>query len=120
MKEKLKKLIFGLLGKDPEGVVVCFNSGDPQLAALMVDEVAQRVPDRRRFIVENESGSTWTIYRRLRRRFRPYRIALSPVLFTTDQQFTALRRAAFLLAPTKILAYNARLERCCPAQRRPA
>lgn len=111
MKEFLKKLIFGLLGKDPDAVVVSFASGDEQLAARMIGEVQGLVPDRRHFTVSQESGSTFAIYRRLRRRFRRYRIGLAPVLFTSDPQWRPLRRAAFLLAPVKILAYNARLER---------
>ncbi len=111
MKARLKKLIFGLLGKDPDAVVVCFASGDAELAARMVEEVQRLVPERRHLVVANESGSAWAIYRRLRRRFRRYRIGLAPVLFTPDPAYTPLRRAAFLLAPGKVLAYNARLER---------
>lgn len=111
MKQSLKKRIFGLLGKDPDAVVVSFATGDPELAGRMVEEVQRLVPDRRHFVVADESGSAWAIYRRLRRRFGKYRIGLAPVLFAADRQHSALRRAAFLLAPRKVLAYNARLER---------
>lgn len=111
MKQRIKKLVFGLLGKDPEAVVASFASGDAELAARVVEEVEQLTPDRRHFVVSDEVGSTWAIYHRLRRRFRTQRIGLAAVLFTSDPAFRPLRRAAFLLAPTKILAYNARLER---------
>jgi ribosomal-protein-alanine acetyltransferase len=45
------------------------------------------------------------------RKYRHYRVGLAPVLFTEDRKYAPLRRAAFRLAPTKILAYNSRLER---------
>jgi len=107
----LKRTIFKLLGKDPEAVVVSFLSGEEPLASAMAEEVRRLEPERRHFTVAFEPGSAWQIYRRLRRQFRPYRIGLAPVLFTADKRFRPLRLAAFLLAPTKILAYNARLER---------
>ena len=100
-----------MLGKDPDAVVVSFASGDAQLATRMIEEVRQLVPERRHFVVSEESGSAWTIYRRLRRRFRQYRIGLAPVLLTDDPKWRPLQRAAFMLAPRKILAYNKRLER---------
>ncbi|HWQ55036.1 MAG TPA: glycosyltransferase [Bryobacteraceae bacterium] len=105
----MKRLLFAALGKDPEAVVVSFRSGEESLSNRMVDEVRGLVPDRRHFVVEPRSGSAWHVYRELRREFRGYRIALAPVLFTDEPN--ALRLAAFLLAPRKILAYNARLER---------
>lgn len=111
MKHRLKQLIFGWLGKDPDAVVVSFTTGDPGSAQRMVEEVQVLVPDRRHFVVSAESGSTSTIYWRLRRRFRSYRVGLAPVLFNGDRQFTSLRRAAFLLAPGKVLAFNSRMER---------
>src|SRR5205809_6989508 len=99
MRDRLKRFIFGLLGKEPEAVVVSFASGDPQLAERMAAEIRQLVPDRRHFVVSDESGSAWAIYWRLRRRFRRFRIAQAPVLFTGDRRFSPLRRAAFLMAP---------------------
>ncbi len=107
----LKRAVFRLLGKDPEAVVVSFLSGEEPLASSMVEEVRRLVPERRHFTVSLQPGSAWQIYRRLRRKFRPYRIGLAPVLFTSDTRFRPLRLAAFLLAPSKILAYNSRLER---------
>jgi glycosyltransferase involved in cell wall biosynthesis len=109
VRERLKHLIFTLLGKDPEAVIVTFRSGDPALASRMEEEMRRLVPDRRHFTVGPRPGSAWRIYRELRREFRGYRIALAPVLFTEEP--SALRLAAFLLAPGKILAWNARLER---------
>ncbi len=103
-----------MLGKDPEAIVVSFASGDPELAARMFAEVQQLVPERRHFLVkpaELAGLSTLQSYRELRKRFGAYRIGLAPVLFDREGRYRALRRAAFLLAPTKILAYNERLER---------
>jgi ribosomal protein S18 acetylase RimI-like enzyme/glycosyltransferase involved in cell wall biosynthesis len=108
---RLKKFIFGLVGKDPDAVVVSFACGDPKLAERMTAEIRELIPGRRHFVVSEERGSAWTIYWRLRRRFRKYRIGLAPVLFTADSRYSPLRRAAFLFAPLKVLAYNARLER---------
>ena len=110
----LKRLIFGLLGKDPEAIVVTFASGDPELTQRMFAEIQRLVPDRHHFLLEAgefRALSTLEIYRKLRERFRGYRIGLAPLLFDGDPRFKALRRAAFLYTPTKILAYNARLER---------
>jgi ribosomal protein S18 acetylase RimI-like enzyme/glycosyltransferase involved in cell wall biosynthesis len=111
MRERLKRFVFGLIGKEADAVVVSFASGDPQLVKRMTAEIQQLVPDRRHFVVSDENGSAWAIYWRLRRRFRKFRIGLAPVLFTSDREYAPLRRTAFLLAPLKILAYNGRLER---------
>jgi ribosomal protein S18 acetylase RimI-like enzyme len=105
VKSRLKRWLFGLVGKDPEAVIVSFRTGDNALAQAMCDEIRALEPSRRHF--EVSSGSTFELWRR----FRRYRIGLAPVMFTSDPQYRPLRRAAFLLAPTKILAYNSRLER---------
>ena len=102
----MKHLYFRLRGKDPEAIVVTFATGAPELVARVFAEIQQLVPDRRHILVE--SGASYTD---LRRRFRGYRIGLAPVLFTGEPEYSALRRAAVLLAPTKILAYNRRAER---------
>jgi ribosomal protein S18 acetylase RimI-like enzyme len=60
---------------------------------------------------EFQTDSAIRIYLRLRKRFRTHRIGLAPLLLDRDSRYMALRRAAFLCAPTKILAYSARLER---------
>jgi ribosomal protein S18 acetylase RimI-like enzyme len=114
LKAAIRQFIFRILGKDPEAIVVSFASGDPDLASQMFAEIQQLEPARQHVLVtphEIEPGSSFKIYLQLRKRFRKQRVGLAPVLFTKDQQYRALRRAAFLLTPTKILAYNQRLER---------
>ncbi len=103
MKQWIKKRLFALLGKDPEGVVVSFCSGDPELARRMTEEIQRLVPDRRHFVATPEN---WPA---LRRDLRRYRIGLAAVMLSPGA--SALRRAACRLAPRKILAYNSRLER---------
>lgn len=103
MKQRLKRWFFRLLGKDPEAAVVSFVTGDAALCTRMVDEVRALVPDRRHFVATPEN---WA---QLRRELRAYRIGLAPLMLTHEAN--ALRRAAYLLAPRKILAYNTRLER---------
>jgi glycosyltransferase involved in cell wall biosynthesis len=103
LKHRLKAWFFRLLRKDPEAVVVTFVTGDAALAARMADEVRALVPDRRHFTATPEN---WP---ELRRELRRYRIGLAPVLLTREP--SPLRRAAYRLAPRKILAYNSRLER---------
>ena len=111
MRKRIAALVFRLLGKEPEAVIVTFLTGEEGLASQMAGEIRKLVPDRRHFTVEFSAGSAWTLYRGLRKQFRRYRIGLAPVLFTADPRYRPLRRAAFLLAPRKILAYNGRLER---------
>jgi hypothetical protein len=103
VKQRLKRWVFGLLGKDPEAVVVTFFSGDRELCRRVADEVRALVPDRRHFVA---TEANWP---ELRRELRHYRIGLAPVMLA--RQPSALRRAAYRLAPRKILAYNSRLER---------
>jgi glycosyltransferase involved in cell wall biosynthesis len=99
----MKEWIFRLFGKGPEAVVVTFCSGDPELCRRMVEEVRALVPGRRHFVATEEN---WP---QLRRELKPYRIGLAPLMLTREAN--ALRRAAYRLAPHKILAYNSRLER---------
>ena len=103
MKQRIKRWIFRLLGKDPEAVVVTFCTGDAALCRRMADEVRGLVPDRRHFVVTEEN---WP---EMRRQLKRLRIGLAPVMLT--RQPSALRRAAYRLAPRRILAYNSRLER---------
>jgi glycosyltransferase involved in cell wall biosynthesis len=103
MKQRLKLLLFRLLGKDPEAVVVTFTTGPEELCRRMHDEVRALEPERRHFLATPEN---WP---RLRQELRRYRIGLAPVLLTREGN--ALRRAAYRMAPRKILAYNTRLER---------
>jgi glycosyltransferase involved in cell wall biosynthesis len=101
--DAMKEWIFRLLGKGTEVVVVAFCSGDAELCARMVEEVRTLVPDRRVFVATEEN---WP---ELSRELKPYRIGLAPVMLTPRP--SALRRAAYRVAPHKILAYNSRLER---------
>ena len=103
MKARLKRWIFRILGKDPDAVVVTFFTGDRALCERMAAEVRALEPDRRHFIATDEN---WP---QLRRELRKYRIGLAPVML--GPQHASLRRAAYRLAPRKILAYNSRLER---------
>ena len=114
MKDAFKRFIFGLLGKDPEAIIVTFATGDPELARRMFAEIQSLEPHRKHVLVTSEElvpGGTLTTYAQLGRRFRTYRIGLALVLLSDNTDSRSLRRAAFLLAPTKILAYNQRLER---------
>ena len=106
---RLKLLFFRFLGKEPEAVVVTFATGAPELVRKIEEEIGKLEPGRRHFTVQMRAGSAWQIYLQLRREFRHHRIGIAPVLFT--EEACPLRLAAFLLAPTKILAYNPRLER---------
>jgi polysaccharide biosynthesis protein PslH len=99
----IKNGLFRLLGKDPEAVVVTFCTGDAALCSRMVEEVHALITDRRHFVVTPEN---WP---QMRKQLRGYRIGLAPVMLT--HQPDGLRRAAYRLAPRKILAYNSRLER---------
>lgn len=103
MKQGLKRWIFRLLRKDPDAVVVTFCTGDAALCRRMAEEVRSLVPDRRHFVATEENWAE------LRKELRKYRIGLAAVMLT--DQPSALRRAAYRLAPRKILAYNSRLER---------
>ena len=99
----MKSWIWRLLGKGSEAVVVTFCTGDPELCRRMAEEVRALVPDRRHFVVTPE---TWP---HVRAEIKGFRIGLAPVMLTREP--SALRRAAYRLAPHKILAYNGRLER---------
>ncbi len=120
---RLKGLLFQALGKDPDAVIVSFCTGDAELCRRMAEEIRGLEPARRHFFVgppgsvapaemkpiAAPEGGAWTVYRELRRALRRFRIGLAPVLLTGAPN--PLRRAAFLLAPRRILAFNTRLER---------
>lgn len=103
MKQRIKQWIFRLLGKDPEAVVAIFCTGDVELCRRMVDQIRALVPHRRHFVITPQN---WPEMRAVLKR---HRIGLAPVLLGPSS--SALRRAAYRLAPCKILAYNTRLER---------
>jgi glycosyltransferase involved in cell wall biosynthesis len=102
-RQQLKQWLYQLLGKDPEAVVVTFATGDAELCRGMAEEVRELVPDRRHFLATEQN---WP---ELRIELKRYRIGLVPVMLS--RQPSALRRAAYKLAPRKILAYNSRFER---------
>ncbi len=120
MMQRLKRLIFGLLGKDPEAVVLSFWTGEDTLVLKMLAEIKELVPDREHYVaaingkpipqgcIRIELGPD-DLYLELRRAVRHKRIGLAPVLF--DGSPHPLRTAAMCLAPSKILAYNPNLER---------
>jgi glycosyltransferase involved in cell wall biosynthesis len=117
---RLKRFVFGLLGKDPEAVVVSFWTGPDELFLKMIEEIRGLVPDRQHYVVsigpapappgcvriELEPGD---LYLQLRAALRRKRVGLAPVLFSGEPH--PLRGAAACLAPTRILAYNRNLER---------
>lgn len=114
-----------LAGKDPQAVAVTFFSGETEQCRRVLNEIRQLLPERRHFVVSLEPvdvpGDVWLfqlrpappgeLYLQLRRALRPWRIGMAAVLFDSRTEGRDLRVAAFLLAPTKILAYNRLLER---------
>jgi ribosomal-protein-alanine acetyltransferase len=126
LKQRLKRFFFGLLGKDPEAVVVTFLTGDEAPARAMAEEFRWLVPSRRHYVVRVGTpeagwegcptvtlvpGSAWQLYRQLRGHFRHLRIGQAAVLFGSGEKHRPLRVAAFLLVPGRILAHNAVLDR---------
>lgn len=125
MKQRLKQLFFRLLGKVPDAVVVSFATGPQDTVRAMVEEVLRLIPDRRHFLagysplpvmdkvtpIALHSATALGLWLELRRHLRRYRVGMAPVLFSGGSRFRPLRSAALLLAPRRILAYNARLER---------
>ncbi len=99
----MTSLLWRLLGKGPEVAVVTFCTGPEDLCRRMAGEVRDLLPGHRHFTVTEDN---WP---QVRREIRPYRIGLVPVLLGPTHG--KLRRAAYRLAPHKILAYNSRLER---------
>jgi glycosyltransferase involved in cell wall biosynthesis len=94
VRQKLKRWWFGLLGKDPEGVVVVFDTGERSRA--MFDEVRRLVPDRRVFFVTDDYSG-----------LRGYRVAQCAVLFDGSPNWRR-RWAAWRRGP--VLAFHTNLE----------
>lgn len=97
MKDRLKRLIFRLLGKDPEPVVVILMHGDQALAERMREEVAALLPTYRHIVWSPTLPAP---------SLRPHRIGMVAALVQSPGV-----RLALLLAPFRFLAYNSRLER---------
>jgi glycosyltransferase involved in cell wall biosynthesis len=111
VKRLIRDLIFKTLGLDPEAVVVVLRSGNHELAEEMVRCMRGLVPDRRVIDFPLQQGSGIDIALDLSRRLRGFRVALAAVLFDGSLEGAAMRRAAWLIAPGRILAFNSRLER---------
>lgn len=108
-----KTFLFRIAGKDPEAVVVSFLSGPPHLARPMLEEVMKLVPDRRHYAVTIDPPLDVPEVTFVGPGELPasLRIGLAPMLLGGPDEYSGLRRLAWKLAPSKILAYNARLER---------
>src|SRR4051812_28692841 len=108
-----KRMMFGLLGKDPEAVVVSFCSGPPDLVKRMMNEVRTLVPDREHLAVTDVPlpGVRCICPADLPGVLKRKRIGLAPTLFTGEPEYAGVRRLAFRMAPLKVLAYNRGLER---------
>lgn len=122
MLERLRQLrrrFYVSRGIDPDPVIVSFWSGPPELCRRMQAEVESLLPQYRHIVVALEPpGIPCALVANrdnplpeLRARLRSKRIGMAAVLFDGDPAHDPLRRAAFLLAPTRILAYNRDLER---------
>jgi glycosyltransferase involved in cell wall biosynthesis len=103
MKQWLKGWLLRLLRKGPEAVIVTFSTGNPDLCRRMAEEIRGLLPDRQHFAITDEN---WP---EMRVKLQRCRIGLAPVMLTREPN--TLRRAAYRMAPHKILAYNSRLER---------
>ncbi len=111
MKQAVKRLVFSALGLDPEAVVVILRSGEAAKAEGMARMMRDLVPDRRFIDIPPETGSSIDLALKLSRRLRGLRVALMAVLFDGSPEGESMRRAAFLVAPARILAFNCALER---------
>lgn len=111
MIQRLKRILFSLIGLDPEAVVAVVRSGDSARAAQMAAIMRDLVPGRRIVDIPFEAGDTIHLALRLLHRLRGLRVALIATLCDGTPEGAALRRAAFLVAPGKVLAFNSSLER---------
>ena len=51
MKHRLKRLVFGLLGKDPEAVIVSFWTGPDHLVLKVIEEIRALLPARDHYVI---------------------------------------------------------------------
>src|SRR5260370_13764729 len=107
----MKRFLFGLLGKDPEAVIVSFWTGEDSLVLKMIAEIRELLPARDHYVVTIGPApvppgfvhiqlDSRTAYLQLRRALRRKRVGLAPVLFTAAPP--PLRAIALCLAPRKI------------------
>lgn len=101
MRRRLKTLLFGLLGKDPEAVVLAVGEG-PHAA-----EVRRLVSEAPVLGVGCPPGGAGEAWLGLRRAARGRRVALCAVRLE-DRRALAAALAAF---PFRVLVFNSRLER---------
>jgi len=95
VRQRVKRWIFGLLGKDPEGIVAVYETGTR--SAEMRKEMARLVPDRKILDVTDQ-GVPWR-----------HRVAQAAVMFDGDRTFNGRRWRAWLRGP--VLAFHPNLER---------
>jgi ribosomal protein S18 acetylase RimI-like enzyme len=107
----LKAIWCRATGKEPEAVVAVFCAGPAAQNEAVLRIMRELVPDRRIVVVEAEKEETGMAWLRVRRELAPYRVALCAVPLGRPGGNAALRRAAFLFAPLRVLAFNAQLER---------
>ena len=96
MRQRFKRWFFGLLGKDPEGIVVVFDTG--ARSGAMFEEMKRLVPGRRVIFVSEDYAA-----------LRGYRIAQAAVMFDGDPAYRARRCRAWWRGP--VLAFHENLER---------
>ena len=97
---RIKLLLFRLMGKEPQSVVVTFASGPPELVRKVEAEIRALEPHRRHFTIQPRAGSSWKIYLELRREFRHLRIGIAPVLFTAEASPLRMAGVTNLSVPT--------------------
>ncbi len=122
IKQRVKRSLFGLLGMDPEAVVVNYATGPEPQVRDMVAAARRMIPDRRHLLVAAgdapeiegvdvvalEPASTLGLWWQILRKLWRHRTGMAPVLLGGNA--TALRRAALLRSPLRILAFNERME----------
>ncbi len=97
--------------------MVSFLAGPAPVALGMLEQIRILVPDREHYAVTLDdepvdiAGVTCIRLSDIDQTLRRKRIGLAPVLYAAGPRYRRLRRAAWLRAPHKILAFNERLER---------
>ena len=109
----MKKWLWRLLGTDAEAIVLHFASGPEERVRAMYEEIRKLEPEREHLVVCRGSAigglpclvvsGYWDLWRQLGRK----RVGLAPFLISGHP----LARLAFLTAPGRLLAFNARGER---------
>jgi glycosyltransferase involved in cell wall biosynthesis len=109
----MKRWLWRLLGKDAEAIVLHFASGDEARVRAMFEEIRLLEPGREHLVVcwgRAMAGLPCLVvngWGDLRRQLGRRRVGLAPFLLGSHP----LVRLAFLTAPRRLLAFNARGER---------